>query len=110
MDMHVNGVPMGATAAAPGGRVQVEVDVCADGPVVVFVLRDGLLINVVPAADRPGEWQRITVEDRIATPGYYRAEIHADPGRNDPQFWASSLRNHDSLRAAGNPVWVRPGS
>lgn len=110
MDMRVNGVPMGATAAAPGGGVQVEVDVCADGPVVVFVLRDGLLINVVPVADRPGEWQRITVEDRIATPGYYRAEIHADPGRNDPQFWASSLRNHDSLRAAGNPVWVRPGS
>ncbi|MEO3887717.1 CehA/McbA family metallohydrolase [Nonomuraea sp. B5E05] len=120
VDMHVNGAPMGATAAAPGGRVQVDVDVRADEPVVVFVLRDGLLINVVPAADKPGEWQRITVEDRLAAPGdrstdhrayyraYYRAEVHADPGRNDPRFWASSLRDHSSLRAAGNPVWVRP--
>ncbi|NBE94766.1 hypothetical protein FE391_26800 [Nonomuraea sp. KC401] len=111
IDMQVNGAPMGGTATAPGGRVQVDVDVRADEPVVVFVLRDGLLINVVPAADKPGEWQRITVEDRLgAGPelgACYRAEVHADPGRNDPQFWASSLRDHSSLRAAGNPVWVR---
>ncbi|WP_166427455.1 CehA/McbA family metallohydrolase [Nonomuraea mesophila] len=106
IDMRVNRAPMGETAAAPGGRVQVDVDVRADEPVVVFVLRDGLLINVVPAADKPGEWQRITVEDRLAGSACYRAEVHADPGRNDPQFWASSLRDHSSLRAAGNPVWV----
>ncbi|NUR88097.1 MAG: hypothetical protein HOY71_28760 [Nonomuraea sp.] len=87
--------------------VTVEVEVRADEPVVVFVLRDGLVINVVPVDDRPGEWQRVTVEDRIDRPGYYRAEVHADPGRNDPRFWASSLRDHSSLRAAGNPVWVR---
>ncbi|WP_336205342.1 CehA/McbA family metallohydrolase [Nonomuraea sp. LPB2021202275-12-8] len=107
LDMHVNGAPMGATAEAVDGAVRVEVDVRADEPVVVFVLRDGLLINVVPAEDRPGAWQRIAVEDRIDRPGYYRAEVHADPGRHDPRFWASSLRDHSSLRAAGNPVWVR---
>ncbi|GAA3466030.1 CehA/McbA family metallohydrolase [Nonomuraea roseola] len=108
LDFHVNGAVMGA-ATEPGedGLVTIDVDVRADEPVVVFVLRDGLLINVVPADDRPGEWQRVTVLDRIEGPGYYRAEVHADPGRNDPQFWASSLRDHSSLRAASNPVWVR---
>jgi hypothetical protein len=105
LDMHVDGAPMGATT--DGGRVRIEVDVRADEPVVVFVLRDGLLINVVPVDDRPGEWQRVAVEDRIDGPGYYRAEAHADPGRHDPRFWASSMRDHSSLRAAGNPVWIR---
>ncbi|MGW0481889.1 CehA/McbA family metallohydrolase [Nonomuraea sp. NPDC003214] len=105
LDMRVDGAPMGSSTGR--GRVRVEVDVRADEPVVVFVLRDGLIIGVVPAADRPGEWQRIAVEDVIDRPGYYRAEAHADPGRHDPRFWASSMRDHSSLRAAGNPVWIR---
>ncbi|WP_049575072.1 CehA/McbA family metallohydrolase [Nonomuraea sp. SBT364] len=104
LDMRVDGAPMGSSTGR--GRVRVEVDVRADEPVVVFVLRDGLIVGVVPAADRPGEWQRITVEDVIDRPGYYRAEAHADPGRHDPRFWASSMRDHSSLRAAGNPVWI----
>ncbi|MCG5213785.1 CehA/McbA family metallohydrolase [Streptosporangium sp. KLBMP 9127] len=108
LDMRVHGAPMGATVSVPGGEVLLEADVRAEEPVVLFVIRDGLLQAVLPVEEKPGEWQRLTLADRITAPGYYRVEVHADPGRHDPQFWASCLRDHGSLRAAGNPVWVRP--
>lgn len=99
MDMRVDGVPMGGTAEP--GRVRIEVEARADEPVSVFVIRDGLLLAVLPGGDG------VTgLDDVIDGPGYYRAEVHAAPAGDDPRFWASARRDHASLRAAGNPVWI----
>ncbi|MBX7098013.1 MAG: CehA/McbA family metallohydrolase [Myxococcaceae bacterium] len=99
-------VPMGATAKLARGDVRLHAEIQSDGPAVAFLIRDGLLLSYQPVTGQPG-WQTLQFEDGLADgrTSYYRLEVHAPPG-NDPKFWATCLRDHKSLRAFGNPVWV----
>ncbi len=91
---------------APGSTAQFELQVITDETLRMAVYRDGLFFDdwtIEPDADN---WQTVSFEDAPTKRSYYRVELHAPlPGEDKPwMLW----RDHTTMRAFTNPVWVEP--
>jgi hypothetical protein len=50
------------------------------------------------------DWQSYTFTDRPTRHTYYRIELHAAPA--DDHYSAIRRRDHETVQALSNPVWV----
>ena len=94
----------------PGSLVSLEVSYCSDEPLLLFIFKDGYLIQDHSLEASPDRWSTLTCpqpeqlihSDRPGS-GYYRVELHAI-SRNPVTGLA--VRDHSSMRAISNPIWV----
>lgn len=87
-----------------GDDVTLNVAYQSDEDLNIFVLRDGLPLDMHTVEATNGEWHNITFTDRPTQPAYYRVELHSTY-RDETRFWIQ-WRDHETMRALSNPIWV----
>ena len=94
----------------PGSLVSLEISYQSDEPLLLILIKDGFLIREISLVASPDEWSTLTctqpeqlIHSDQPHPGYYRVELHAII--RDPVTGLSE-RNHLSMRAISNPIWV----
>lgn len=95
------------TLPTAGEAVEFEVQVRAEEPLRLFVLRDGLLVNTW-VLNRPGDaWQTICFADAPQRKSYYRVELHKILAEDGPYSYIER-RDFVTFQALSNPIWVAP--
>jgi hypothetical protein len=88
----------------PPGAITLDVAVRADEDLRLYVLRDGLPFDSVPVTRTHGRWTTLTFHDQARQRAYYRVELHSQ--YHDPAFPYLRWRDHTTMRALSNPIWV----
>lgn len=90
--------------ALVSGHAIFSLDVCTDTPLRAFVFKNGLNFDSFLIEGKPGEWQTFMFEDTPNTRSYYRVELHRLPSDSDYAYL--QWRDHTTLEAISNPIWV----
>ncbi|MEM7536755.1 MAG: CehA/McbA family metallohydrolase [Chloroflexota bacterium] len=96
---------MWETIAANGEPVTLEVQVKSEQPLRLFAMRDGYFLDMLDV-DGGDEWRTYTFTDTPTQKTYYRIELHSVATKDYEVYL--KLRDHKSVRALSNPVWVTP--
>jgi hypothetical protein len=100
----------GAAAAMweslPAGEpVTLQVDFKWDKPLNLFILKNGMIIEVVSTPGAIDGWQTFVFTDEKTQPhSYYRVELH-DAGVHMP-YKGIQWRDYATMRVLSNPIWV----
>ena len=110
LDVHLEtddgSIPMGATYTLENHTpLHFNVTIRSERPAVLHCIRNGLLVATQPL---PSDDAAVQMQFRDTPDGsaYYRFEVHQAPPHDDPRFVASCLRDHTTLLALSNPIFV----
>ena len=94
--------------ASGKGKLTLSVNTLCDEPIRAFIIRDGLIMDYFNLDNQPGEWHKIQVEVPIEGASFYRVELHAmDVESHDPKYPGILWRDHESMRAYSNPIFIK---
>jgi hypothetical protein len=86
------------------GQVTFEIEVRHDEPLRLFIFKNGYPFDTLSLEATDGSWQSITFQDEPGQPAYYRLELHT-PYR-DETYPGIQWRDHRTMQALTNPIWV----
>lgn len=87
------------------GPISLEVDVKWQEPLNLFIIKNGLILDVVKTAYEQEDWQRIVYEDQEPLDGsYYRIELHDDVVKMP--YTGIIWRDYSTTRVLSNPIWI----
>ena len=96
--------------ASGKGMLRLRIGALCDEPLRAFIMRDGLMMDYFNLDNRPGEWLEIEKEVPQQGASFYRVELHAmDVESHDPKNPGILWRDHESMRAYSNPIFIKQG-
>lgn len=79
-----------------------------DEPLIAFIMRDGLMYDHRVLDENKTDWQTWELSVPGAGAHFYRIELHAAHAEShDPCFKAILWRDHISMRAYSNPIFIQ---
>jgi len=87
------------------GPVTLALKIKWDKPLNIFIMKNGLILDVLKTPPDNDEWQTLSYVDHNPIEGsYYRIECHDDV-LNLP-YKGIIWRDHTTMRVLSNPIWV----
>ncbi|HBH13799.1 MAG TPA: hypothetical protein DDX29_11930 [Clostridiales bacterium] len=89
------------------GPITLEIDVKWNKPLNLFIIKNGLILDVLKTSSTDDDWQKITFidpEPGLKNQTYYRVELHDDV-LNLP-YRGIIWRDFSTMRVLSNPIWV----
>lgn len=88
------------------GSITLLIDVKWDQPLNLFIIKNGLILDLDKTESNQGDWQQISYVDHKPIAGsYYRIELHDDDGVRMP-YRGIIWRDYSTTRVLTNPIWV----
>ena len=96
--------------ASGKGKLTLSISALCDEALRAFIIRDGLIMDYFNLENQPGEWYKIQMAVPIEGASFYRVELHAmDVESHDPKYPGILWRDHESMRAYSNPIFIKQG-
>lgn len=87
------------------GSVKLLVDFKWESPLNLFIIKNGMIIDVLSSNAEEKDWQRLEFTDQNPQESsYYRVELH-DAGVKMP-YTGILWRDYSTMRVLSNPIWI----